>query len=297
MAQGSRGLGRGLSALLPQDRPHGGGGPELREIGLDDIKPNPHQPRQPVDESSLAELAASIGAVGLLQPVIVRQSDGAYELVAGERRWRAARLAGLERIPAIVRETGDDDLLREALIENVQRVDLNPLEEAAAYRQLIDDLGLTHEEVADRVGKSRAAVTNSLRLMNLAADVQQRIASGLITAAHGRAIAALADHGAQARAAARVVAEGLNVRQTEDLIRQMAGSGEAVLTERAQETRERRPRTRAERPAAILEAEQILADHLQTRVMVEEGKKRGRIVVEYADLDDLDRIMRVILGE
>jgi ParB family chromosome partitioning protein len=281
------GLGRGLSALLPQERRTGS---ELREVGLDEIRPNPRQPRTTVDDEALGELAASIRSVGLLQPVIVREAvDGTYELVAGERRWRAARIAGLLRIPAIVRETGDDQLLRDALIENLQRVDLNPLEEAAAFRQLVDDFGATHEEIADRVGKSRAAVTNALRLLSLAPDVQSRMSSGLISAAHGRAIAALSDPKAQARAAARVVAESLSVRQTEELVRTMAGTGEA-LHERAVARRD----VRKDRPAGILEAEMLLSDILGTRVSVESGRRRGRIVIEYADFDDLDRIVRLI---
>jgi ParB family chromosome partitioning protein len=196
------------------------------------------------------------------------------------------------RIPAIVRETGDDQMLRDALIENLQRVDLNPLEEAAAFRQLVDDFGATHEEIAERVGKSRAAVTNALRLLQLGPDAQQRLAAGSISAAHGRAIAALADHAAQARAAARVVADGLSVRQTEDLVRQMAGTGDQ-LRERAVARRD----VTKERPAGILEAEMLLSDILGTRVAVEPGRRRGRISIEFAGFDDLDRIVRLIGGE
>lgn len=292
MSQQKGGLGRGLSALLPPE-PRAQGGPHLHEIGVDEIRPNPRQPRtSSMDDGALTELAASIRSVGLLQPVVVRRAAGGYELVAGERRWRASRLAGLARIPAIVRDTGDDDLLRDALIENLQRVDLNPLEEAAAYRQLVDDFGATHEEVAERVGKSRAAVTNALRLLTLAPDVQQRILSGAISAAHGRAIAALADAGAQARAAARVVAEELSVRQTEEMVRTMAGSGEAAL--RARAGRRAASSEKGTRPVGILEAEMLLSDILSTRVVVEGGQGRGRIVIEYADFEDLDRIVRLI---
>lgn len=294
MTQGIGGLGRGLSALLPQDGRASTGNAELRMLALDDIRPNPRQPRQGIGAEALTELAASIRAVGLLQPVVVRRALDGFELIAGERRWRASRLAGLERIPAIVRDTDDDHLLRDALIENVQRVDLNPLEEAAAYRQLVDDFGATHEEIAARVGKSRVAVTNALRLLGLAPDVQMRLASGLLSSAHARAIAALADHGAQARAAARVVAEGLNVRQTEDLVRTMAGTGEATLRDRAAARREASTR---ERPAGILEAEMLLSDILSAKVSVTPGRRSGRVVVEYADFDDLDRIVRLMTGE
>jgi len=284
------GLGRGLSALLPHEVVIAGG-PQLRDILIDEIKPNARQPRTQMDDETLGELAASIRSIGLLQPVVVRPVDGGYELVAGERRWRACRLAGLTRIPAIIRETGDDQMLRDALIENLQRVDLNPLDEAAAFRQLVDDFGATHEEIAERVGKSRAAVTNSLRLLSLSPDVQQRIAAGTFSAAHGRAIAALADHAAQARAAARVVADSLSVRQTEELVRTMVGTGEP-LRERAAARRD----PKKERSAGILEAEMLLSDILGTRVVVESGRRRGRIAIEFADFDDLDRIVRLIGG-
>jgi ParB family chromosome partitioning protein len=208
------GLGRGLSALLQTPAT------SLREVALEEIAPNPRQPRTEFDDEALDTLAASIRAVGVLQPVIVRPRDGGgFELVVGERRWRAARRAGLERIPAIVREADDGELLRDALIENLHREDLNPLEEAAAYRGLLDDIGLTHEELAERVGRSRAAITNAIRLLGLAATVQARIAAGTLSAAHGRALAGLADHGHQESAAQRVVAQNLSVRQAEDLVR------------------------------------------------------------------------------
>jgi ParB family chromosome partitioning protein len=261
-------------------------------VPIDEIRPNPRQPRRAIDEEALSELAASIRSVGLLQPIVVRPAVGGYELVAGERRWRASRIAGLTRIPAIVRETGDDQMLRDALIENLQRVDLDPLEEAAGFRQLVDDFGATHEEIAERVGKSRAAVTNAMRLLQLSPAVQQRIAAGTLSAAHGRAIGALADHAAQGRAAARVIAESLSVRQTEELVRTMAGGGD-VLSERAVA---RRAVTK-NKPAGILEAEVLLSDILGTRVVVESGRRRGRITIDFADFDDLDRIVRLIGGE
>lgn len=289
MTQVRGGLGRGLSALLPPEG-RAQAGAELREIAVDEIAPNPRQPRATIDQIALSELAASIRSVGLLQPVVVRRGPHGYELVAGERRWRAAQLAGLVRIPAIIRDTADDAMLRDALIENVQRQDLNPLEEAAAFRQLVDDFGATHEEIAERVGKSRAAVTNALRLLGLAPEVHQRLGSGTISSAHARAIAALADHGAQARAVTRVVADGLSVRQTEEMVRAMAGAGEVALRERSVARRT----VGKDRPAGILEAEMLLSDILGTRVVVEAGRRRGRVVIDYADFEDLDRIVRII---
>jgi len=275
------GLGRGLSALLQAPSA------SLREIPLEEIAPNHRQPRVEFDDEALEGLAASIRAVGVLQPVVVRPlPQGGFELVVGERRWRAARRAGLERIPAVVREAGEEDLLRDALIENLHREDLNPLEEAAAYRQLLDDVGMTHEELADRVGRSRAAITNSLRLLGLAPTVQRRIAGGTLTAAHGRALAGLVDPEGQERVAQRVVAQNLSVRQTEELVRKLVASG-AGLSVRA-------ARSRVERPAAILEVEKRLSDILDTRVNVEIGRRRGRVTIEFADMEDLDRIWRVI---
>jgi ParB family chromosome partitioning protein len=275
------GLGRGLSALLSAPST------SLRELPLDDIAPNHRQPRTEFDDEALDALAASIKAVGVLQPVVVRQKpDGAYELIVGERRWRAARRAGLERIPAVVREAGEEDMLRDALIENLHREDLNPLEEAAAYRQLLEDLGMTHEQLAERVGRSRAAITNALRLLGLSATVQTRIAAGAITAAHGRAIAGLADPESQERVAQRIVAQNLSVRQTEELVRQLVSSGTGITVRAA--------RSRVERPAAILEVEKRLSDMLDTRVNVEVGRRRGRITIEFGGLEDLDRIWRAI---
>ena len=275
------GLGRGLSALLQTPST------SLKELVLDEIAPNPRQPRTEFDDEALDTLAASIRAVGVLQPVIVRpRTTGGYELVVGERRWRAARRAGLERIPAIVREAGDTEMLRDALVENLHREDLNPLEEAAAYRQLLDDVGLTHEELAERVGRSRAAITNALRLLGLAAPVQRRIAAGALSAAHGRALAGLADHENQERAAQRVVAQNLSVRQTEDLVRRLVEGGAGLKTRAAS--------SRLDRPPAILEVEKRLSDMLDTRVNVELGRRRGRLTIEFADLSDLDRIWRVI---
>lgn len=278
------GLGRGLGALLQTPVA------SLREVPLDEIAPNPRQPRREFDEAALEALTASVRAVGVLQPIIVRRREvGGYELVVGERRWRAARRAGLERIPAIIREADDSELLRDALIENLHREDLNPLEEAAAYRQLLDDFGLTHEELAERVQRSRAAITNALRLLGLAPGVQQRITAGTLSAAHGRALGGLADPEAQERAAQRALALGLSVRQTEELVRKLVAGG-ASLSRRA-------ARTRTERPAGVLEIEKRLSDMLDTRVQVEVGRRRGRIVVEFAGLEDLDRLWRIIARE
>jgi ParB family chromosome partitioning protein len=282
--RGRGGLGRGLSALLQAPST------SLRELSLDDIAPNHRQPRTEFDDEALDALAASIKAVGVLQPVVVRQrQDGGYELIVGERRWRAARRAGLDRIPAVVREAGEEDLLRDALIENLHREDLNPLEEAAAYRQLLEDLGMTHEQLAERVGRSRAAITNALRLLGLTATVQKRIAGGTITAAHGRALAGLVDPESQERVAQRIVAQNLSVRQTEDLVRSLVSSGAGISVRAA--------RSRVERPPAILEVEKRLSDMLDTRVNVEVGRRRGRITIEFAGLEDLDRIWRAIARE
>ncbi len=288
------GLGRGLSALLPA----GGAapaqaagshpGPSLREIPLDEIAPNPRQPRERFDDAALQDLAASIRAVGVLQPVVVRRLGAGYQLVMGERRVRAARLAGLRMIPAVVRDTAEESMLRDALIENIQRQDLNPIEESQALRQLIDQFSITHEDLAERVGRSRASVTNALRLLTLAQPVQDRITSGALSAAHGRAIAALSDAAAQERVAVRVSAESLSVRATEDLVRRLSASGQTRVTARSE-------RSRAERPAGILEVEHRLAAMLDTRVRIEAGRRgRGRIVVEFADETDLDRIFRSI---
>ena len=297
------GLGRGLSALLPptpvaQPGTTGAaasgtaaagtapsGGPSLREIPIDEIAPNPHQPREVFDYEALEELSASIRAVGILQPVVVRRAGAAYQLVMGERRVRAARLAGLRMIPAIVRDTADDAMLRDALIENVQRKDLNPIEEALAIRALIDELDVTHEEVAERIGRSRPAVTNALRLLTLAPAVQQRLAAGALSAAHGRALAALDDHAAQERLAQRISADGMSVRAAEEAVRRIAAAESRSVAV---------PRT-TERPAGILEVEHRLAAMLDTRVRIEAARRgRGRIVVEFADQADLDRIFRSI---
>ena len=253
------------------------------ELPVDEIRPNPRQPREVFDEEAMAELVASITEVGLLQPVVVRPVDDGYELVMGERRWRATREAGLSTIPAIVRETGDDDLLRDALLENLHRAQLNALEEAAAYQQLLEDFGCTHDELATRIGRSRPQISNTLRLLKLPPAVQRRVAAGVLSAGHARALLAVPDAGQQDRLAARVVAEGISVRSLEELV---------AVGEGARST----PTARGARTAPP-EAEHLaarLSDRLDTRVRVELGRRKGRITVEFATVGDLERIVGVI---
>ena len=277
------GLGRGLDALIPVDRPEAG----FSVVRLDRIDPNPQQPRRIFDEETLAALADSIREVGVLQPVIVRASeDGRYELVAGERRCRAARLAGLADIPAIIRESGDEATsLTHALIENIQRDDLGPLEEAAAYRQLIDDFDMTHEQVAVGVGKSRSAITNTLRLLQLPAVVHGLLERRELSAGHARALLGLEDEAYAAHIAARAASEGWSVRQVEDAVR---------IRNRGDGPERRQPhRTR---PAAIIELETRLAEYLGTRVAIDYTGRGGKVVVRFTSLDDLERIYRKFYG-
>jgi ParB family transcriptional regulator, chromosome partitioning protein len=293
------GLGKGLGALIPSDVAAGGGsdddGPRLADIPIDQVVANPHQPRVHFDEESLADLAASIGEIGVLQPILVRPGeDGNFELIAGERRWRAARRAGLTVIPAIVRETDDLGSVERALVENLHRQDLTPLEEAAAYQQLIEDFSLTHEQVASRVGKSRSAVTNTLRLMSLPAAIQHLLADGRLSAGHARALLSTPDRAFQEQLARRAATEAWSVRMLEDAVRDRGGStGDATTatdqTERTTDGAGLQPTTRL-RPPGLLELEQLLAEHLSTRVSVTMGGKRGKVVIEFADLEDLERI-------
>ena len=279
------GLGRGLSALIPTGRPEGSG---LLEVPLDAVAPNPRQPREVFDPDGLSELAASIADVGLLQPLVVRRLDGdRFELVAGERRLRAARLAGLEQVPVIVRETGDADLLREALIENIHRIDLNPLEEAAAYQQLLEDFGITQEELSRRVGKSRPAISNALRLLTLPAVVQRRLAGGVLSAGHARALLALDRREEQERLADRIVAEGLSVRATEALVQLTIdrSSGEPA--------RPRGGRPRATASPALAALADRLTDALGARVRIVARGRGVRLTVD-VPADDLDRIVGVV---
>lgn len=270
----------------------------LLELPIAEVEPNPRQPRTVFDDRGIEELAASIREIGVLQPIVVRRrDDDRYELIAGERRLRASLRAGRTTVPVIVRETADDQLLLEALIENLQRIDLNPLEEAAGYRALLDDLNLTHEQLATRVGRSRATITNALRLLQLAPEVQRRVVDGDLSAAHARTLAALADAEQQIRAARTVIADGLSVRATEALVRDTARSAAAPLTAHAVATRAARA-LGTERPAGVLEAEKLLAEALDTTVRVEHpASGRGRIIVEYAGIEDLTRLTDAITSK
>jgi ParB family chromosome partitioning protein len=274
-------LGRGLSSLIPGAAEEGG----LLEIPVSAIVPNPRQPRLEFPEEALAALARSIREVGVLQPVIVRVRDGGYELVAGERRLRAARLAGLATIPAIVREGDDTDSLREALIENIHREDLAPLELAAAFQELLEELGVTQETVAERLGYSRAHIANTIRLLSLPGDVQRLLGEGRIQAGHARALLGLPDEEAQSTLALRVAAEGLSVRQVEELVRSYVEHPAAAAR---QEPKGSDP--------GVSEAEEILSEQLATRVRISLGRRRGKIVVEFASREDLDRIVSEIVG-
>jgi ParB family chromosome partitioning protein len=275
------GLGRGLSSLIPGAAEAGG----LLEVPVGAIIPNPRQPREEFAEESLAALARSIREVGVLQPIVVRKRDNGYELVAGERRLRAARLAGLATIPAVVREGDDTESLREALIENIHREDLSPLELAGAFQELLEDLGATQEVVAERLGYSRAHVANTIRLLSLPADVQRLLADGRIQAGHARALLGLPDDEAKSALALRVAAEGLSVRQVEDLVRSYTEHPAAAT-----------PARQASADPGVTELEEILSEQLATRVSIAVGKRRGRIVVEFASREDLDRIVSEIVG-
>ncbi len=297
-----RGLGRGLGALIPThadepDRADPGAGPDadpsgptpvagahFAELSVTEISPNPRQPRQVFDEDAMGELVHSIQEVGLLQPVVVRaRPDGGYELIMGERRLRATQQAGLDTIPAIVRDTDDDDLLRDALLENLHRSQLNPLEEAAAYGQLLEDFSCTHDELATRIGRSRPQISNTLRLLKLSPAVQRRVAAGVLSAGHARALLAVDDPEIQDRLAARVTAEGISVRGLEEIV--SIGDGDR-----------RTSRARGARPTApgLAELADRLGDRLETRVKVALGKSRGKVTIEFATMADLDRIVQVI---
>ena len=284
------GLGRGLGDLIrptaeepapveqPEERIPAPEGSYFAEIPIEEITPNPRQPRQVFDEDDLAELVSSIQEVGLLQPVVVSPLEHGFELVMGERRLRASKAAGLGAIPAIVRPTQEHDLLRDALLENLHRVQLNPLEEAAAYQQMLDDFGCTQEELASRVKRSRPQISNTLRLLRLPAPVQRRVAAGVLSAGHARALLGLEDPMAIERLAQRVVAEGLSVRTVEEIV---------AMGERPSRT----PRTPREPSERAVEVSQRLTDALETRVSVAIGRRKGRIVIEFAGEEDLDRIL------
>ena len=278
MAARKSGLGRGLDALIPQDRPTEGYG----QIPVGLVDPNPHQPRTDFDVGAIDELAASIEAVGLLQPIVVRAQGDRYALVAGERRLRAVKQLGWDEVAAVIRdETDEATNLTEALVENLQREDLSPLEEAAAYQELLEEYGMTHEEVAGRVGKSRSTVTNSVRLLQLPPDVQQLLASGELTAGHARPLVGAEDEAYAIHIARRAAAEGWSVRRVEEAIRlrstQVAG---------------KQGRAAAVRPAAIIELEERLRDRLDTKVKIDHRGKGGTISIRYGSPDDLERIYR-----
>lgn len=285
------GLGRGLSAIIPEGTTATPPDSELRELPVGSITINPNQPRTVFDPAALDSLAASIAALGVLQPVLVRATGpDAYELIAGERRWRASQLAGRESIPALVRNVDDNHSLQQALVENLHREDLNPLEEAAGYQQLIDDFSLTQDDVADRVGRSRSAVANTLRLLALPPSVQQLVADRSITAGHARALLAVEDPADQQALADRVVAENLTVRATEEAVRRLVAAQfpDGTPTDAAPAA--------SSRPAALLELEDVLSEHFATRVAVKMAGQRGRVTIEFATIDDLDRIYRIMLG-
>lgn len=279
------GLGRGLSALIPTEVASETSS-ALIELPVTSLRPNPDQPREHFEEETLASLAASIRELGVLQPVLVRRADdGSYELIAGERRLRAAKRAGMTTIPAIVRDADRAGSLEQALVENLHRQDLNALEEAAAYSQLIEDLGLTHEQVATRVGKSRVSITNSLRLFQLPPSVQKLVASGELSGSHAKALLGTPDRTLQESLARRAVAEDMSVRAIEEAVK----AGQAAPEKAATAPRQAGSRSRLPEPG-VAELERLLSDHLDTRVKVELGAKRSSVVIEFADLDDLERI-------
>jgi len=288
------GLGRGLAALLPSDPEQAPPieGAALRELPVGQIDPNPHQPRTVFDEEALVDLTASVRSLGVLQPILVRPAEnGRYQLIAGERRWRAARRAGLDLIPAIVRVTDDLLSVEQALVENLHRQDLSPLEEAAAYQQLIEDFSLTHDQVASKVSKSRAAISNTLRLLQLPAAVQHLLAEGRVSAGHARALLGLTDRKEMERIAGRISEEGLSVRAVEDLVRSAREQAEIPEVPSTPPTRNAATPLR---PPGLLELEEALSELLDTRVGVQFANRKGKVIIEFAGLDDLERIYHVM---
>jgi ParB family chromosome partitioning protein len=317
MSERKGGLGRGLAALIPQGPADGAGGVKLpnaatrsrpvpaptapagppepsgsvagavyREVPTHQIKANPKQPRQVFDEDALAELEHSIREFGLMQPIVVRElGENSYELVMGERRLRAAQRADLQKIPAIVRQTADEAMLRDALLENIHRVQLNPLEEAAAYQQLLEEFAVTHEELASRIGRSRPVITNTIRLLKLPIAVQRRVAAGVLSSGHARALLALDDAGQQEELAARIVAEGLSVRTTEEQVMLLKNAAPA------------KPKPALRKPIqapGLQDVADRLSNAFDTRVKVELGRRKGKIVVEFGSVDDLERIVELM---
>ncbi|WP_199428829.1 ParB/RepB/Spo0J family partition protein [Qaidamihabitans albus] len=320
MTERRGGLGRGLAALIPTGpvgeegtatgevsaeqlngdgdkgwfaangsmQSHGGevAGAVYREVPVSAIKPNPKQPRQVFDEDALAELEHSIREFGLMQPIVVRQlPDDEYELVMGERRLRAAQQAELELIPAIVRQTADEAMLRDALLENIHRVQLNPLEEAAAYQQLLDEFEVTHEELAARIGRSRPVITNTIRLLRLPLPVQRRVAAGVLSAGHARALLSLEEADRQEELAARIVSEGLSVRATEEAV---------TLSKSESKPKPKPPARKPMQAPGLQDLAERLSDTFDTRVKVDLGRRKGRIVVEFGSVDDLERIVALM---
>jgi ParB family chromosome partitioning protein len=283
------GLGRGLSALIP-GAPEAGVVTGLLEVPVNAIAPNPKQPRTRFDDEAIASLATSIREVGILQPIVVRKAPSGYELIAGERRLRAARRAGLATVPVVVRDTDDADTLREALIENIHREDLGPIELAEAFRQLLEELGLKQEELAERIGVSRSHVANTIRLLQLPLDVQQLLTDGRIQAGHARALLSMADAEAQGSLALRVAAQDLSVRETEDLVRRFVDGPpeKAAPREKAAEA----PAT----DSSLGEVEEILSEQLATRVTIKMGQGRGQVIIDFGSADDLERIVSEIIG-
>ena len=282
------GLGRGLGALIPP--PTTEAGSAFQELAVSAIQASSFQPRTAFDEESMAALTASVREMGVLQPVLVRPvGEGAYELIAGERRWRAAKRAGLPTIPAIIRTVGDTAVLEQALVENLQRDDLNPMDEAAAYQQLIEDFHLTHEQLATRVGRSRATISNTLRLFQLPPAVQRLVAEAKVSAGHARALLGTPDRSFQEALARRIVAEGLSVRAVEDAVRTHHEHGEDTAKAAG------RGGGRRLRPPGLLELEELLTARLDTRVRVDMSANRGRVVIEFATLEDLERIYRAMV--
>lgn len=283
------GLGRGLDALLPPEasteaRADAGGA----VASLDEIAPNPQQPRKRFDDDALAELAASIRQLGLLQPLLVRVNPGGgYELIAGERRFRAAQLAGLDEVPILVVEADDRGSLERALVENIHREDLNPIEEASAYRQLLEEAGVTQEHLAQRLGRNRVTIANALRLLDLPTDIQRMLTERAITAGHARSLLALQGSPFQKRLAQRVAQEGLSVRETEDLVRRYSTMVQASP----------KPGRERGRPPQIGEAQRVLSDCLQTKVRVDMGTRKGKIAIDFVSLEELDRLVSLIAGD
>jgi ParB family chromosome partitioning protein len=293
------GLGRGLGALIPSEAATSEAGPlRFVDIPVSGITSNPNQPRRAFDEETLAALTASVRELGVLQPVLVRPlGDDRYELVAGERRWRAAKRAGLPSVPAIVRDVDDTTSLEHALVENLHREDLNPLEEAAAYQQLIEEFHLTHDQVAARVGRSRAAVSNTLRLFQLPPAIQKLVADGQLSAGHARALLGTPDRAYQEHLARRAVADSLSVREVEDAVRQRSELAGETTPGASPPPTDSGASVRRLRAPGLLELEELFSQYLETRVNVTMGPKRGRVVVEFADLEDLERLYRRITGD